>query len=67
MNTHSNPADDEYLALEKKLGAQENEITAGVAEAGEALDAAKDKRKREAETAGRQLKQKLDAHSPKHD
>jgi hypothetical protein len=40
MSTETNPADDEYLQLEKRLGGQEQELAASLAEADRTLDAA---------------------------
>jgi hypothetical protein len=65
MSTHADPRKDKYLDLEKKLGAEEYEIAAGLAETDKELDATREKGKAEAETAGRQLKRKLDEHPPK--
>ena len=67
MSTHTDPSKDEYLELEKKLGAAEYELAANLADAGNALDAAAEKRKKKASASRTQLKEKAAARSRKHE
>jgi hypothetical protein len=64
MSTHADPSKDEYLELEKKLGAAEYELAANLAETDKTLDAAVKKGKKQAKAARAQLKQKVDAKRP---
>jgi hypothetical protein len=67
MSTHADPSKDEYLELEKKLGAAEYELAEGLAETDKALDTAVTKGKKRARTASAQLKRKAAAGPRKHD
>ena len=65
MSTHTDPSKDEYLELEKKLGAAEYEIAANLADADKALDAAAKKRKKKLSAARTHLNRKAAARSRK--
>ena len=67
MSTHADPSKDEYLELEKKLGAAEYELAANLAEIDKALDTAVKKGKQQAKAAGTQLKRNARARSREHD
>ena len=67
MSTHPNPSKDEYLELEKKLGAAEYELAANLAETDRQLDTAVKKGKKQVKAARAQLKRKAAARSRKHD
>ena len=67
MSTHSDPSKDEYLELEKKLGAAEYEIAANLVETDKALVTAVKKGKEQAKTARARLKRKAAARSRKHE
>jgi len=67
MSTHPNPSKDEYLELEKKLGAGEYELAANLAETDKTLDTAVKKGQRRAKAARAQLKRKAAARSRKDD
>jgi hypothetical protein len=67
MSTHGDPTKDEYLELEKKVGAAESELAAELADAGKALDAATEKRQKKVSSARAELKRKAAARSRKHD
>jgi hypothetical protein len=67
MSTHADPSKDEYLELEKKLGAAEYELAASLAETDKTLDTAVKKGKKQAKAARAQLKRKAAARSRKHD
>jgi hypothetical protein len=66
MSAHADPSKDEYLELEKKLGAAEYELAANLADTDKALDRAVKKGKKPAAAARAQLKRKAAARSPKH-
>jgi len=61
MSTHRDSTKDEYLEVEKKVGAAEYELAANLAETDKALDTAMKKGQKDAEAARKQLKQKVDA------
>ena len=62
MSTHADPGKDEYLELDKKLGAAEYEaLAANLAEADKALDAAAEKHKKKLSAARTRLKRKAAA------
>ena len=67
MSTHADPSKDEYLELDKKVGAAEYELAAGLAETDKALDTVVKKGKKQAKAARAQLKRKAGARSRKHD
>jgi hypothetical protein len=67
MSTHADPSKDEYLELEKKLGAAEYELAASIAETDKQLDTAVKKGKKQARAARAQLKRQAAARSRKHD
>ena len=54
MSTHADPSKDEYLEVEKKLGAAELELAANLADAEKTLDAGVEKRKKRVSAAGLQ-------------
>ena len=64
MSTHRDSTKDEYLEVEKKVGAAEYELAANLAETDEALDTAMKKGQKDSEAARKQLKQKVDAKRP---
>ncbi len=61
MSTHGDPTKDEYLEVEKKVGAAEYELAANLAETDKAVDTAMKKGQKDAAAARKQLKQKVDA------
>jgi hypothetical protein len=61
MSTHGDPTKDEYLEVEKKVGAAEHELVANLAETDKALDTAMKKGQKDAEAELKQLKRKVDA------
>jgi len=61
MSTHGDPTKDEYLEVEKKLGAVEDELAANLAETDKALDTAMKTGQKDAAAARKQLKRKVDA------
>ena len=66
MSTHGDPTQDEYLELEKKVGAAESELVAQLADADNALDAAHEKQQKI--SAPRQkLRRKIAAGARRHD
>jgi hypothetical protein len=67
MSTHADPSKDEYLKLEEKLGAAEDELAANLAETDKALDTAVKKGKEDVKAAGAKLKRKAAARSRKRD
>jgi hypothetical protein len=67
MKDAGDPSKDEYLELEKKVGAVEYELAANLAETDKTLDTAVKKRKRQAKAARAELKRKAAARSRKHD
>ena len=67
MSTHADPSKDEYLKLEKKLGAAEYELAGNLAETDKALGTAVKKGEKRARAARAQPKRKAGARSRKHD
>ncbi len=61
--SNADPGKDEYLEVEKKLGAAELELAANLADADKALDAGVEKRKKRVSAARTQLKWKAAARS----
>jgi hypothetical protein len=59
MSTHADPSKDEYLELEKKLGAAEYDLAANLADADTALDAHAERRENKLSAARAHLKRKL--------
>lgn len=66
MSTHSDPGEDNYRELDKKVGEAELELAANLAETDKALDTAVKKGKEQAKAARTQLKQKAAAPPRKH-
>ncbi len=67
MSTRADRSKDEYLELEKKLGAAEYELAANLAETDKAPDTAVKKGKERARTARARLKRKPATRSRKHE
>jgi hypothetical protein len=67
VSTHADPSKDEYLELEKKVGANEVELAADLARADHKLDAVKEKGKKKVSAARKRFKPKTDAKSRTED
>ena len=65
MSNHVDATKNEYVELDKKIGAAEYELAANIAETDKALDTALKKGKKGAKTARTQIERKVGAPSRK--
>lgn len=67
MSTQGDPKKDEYLELEKKVGAAESELAAELADADNALDAGRQRQHQRVGASRAERQRKVTAPSRKHD